>query len=372
MSEPIRILNLFTIMNRGGAEAMVMNYYRNIDRTKVQFDFLVHREEKGVYEDEIKKLGGKIYRMPPLYPQNFSAYKKLIREFLKNHPEYKIIHSHMSELGYFVFKEAKKQGVPTIICHAHSAPHEYDLKMIVRTYFKHKMRLYITHMFTCGKKAGIWLYGKKNKNNFIQINNAIDAEKFIYDKARSNELRTKLGITDELVVGHVGRFIQAKNHEKLIGIFNEICKINPKSKLVLVGEGDLKEHIEHKVNEHNLQDKVLFLGGRSDVNDILQAFDIYLFPSFHEGLSVSMVEAQAAGLQCFISNSIPEECIITNNVLQFDLSQDNKQIAEFILNYHKTYERKNTYSEIVNAGFDIKENALKLQNFYLKEYEDNI
>lgn len=370
--KPIRILNLFTIMNRGGAEAMVMNYYRNIDRSKVQFDFLVHRQEKGVYEEEIEKLGGKIYRMPPIYPQNFYKYKRKIREFLKAHPEYKIIHSHMSELGYFVFKEAKRQGVPTIICHAHSAPREFNSKMIVRDYFKIRMRPYITYMFTCGEKAGLWLYGKKNKNSFVQINNAIDAEKFIYDEFKSKNIRSNFGITDELVIGHVGRFIQAKNHEKLIDIFYEICKINPRSKLILVGEGVLQEHIIHKVKDYNLQDKVLFLGGRSDVNDILQAVDIYLFPSFHEGLSVSMVEAQASGLQCFISDTIPEECIITNNVLQFDLSQSSRKIAEFILSKHKSYERKNTYKEIVSSGFDIKENALNLQNFYLKCYEKNV
>lgn len=371
MREPIRVLNLFTIMNRGGAETMVMNYYRNIDRTKVQFDFLVHREEKGVYEDEIEELGGKIYRMPPIYPQNFLTYKKLIREFLKNHPEYRIIHSHMSELGYFVFKEAKKQGVPTIICHAHNNPHGWDIKMIFRTYFKHMMRPYITHMFMCGEESGSWLFGKKNRSKFIQLNNAIDSKKFIYNENTSAQVKKELGITNEFVIGHVGRFNEQKNHNKLIEIFYEICKINPNSKLVLVGEGVLENKTKEKVNSLNLDDKVLFLGGRSDVYRIMQAFDIFLFPSLFEGLPVSMVEAQAAGLQCFISNSIPKQCIITNNVISFDLSLPNCEIAKLIINRHKNYSRLNTYQNIVDAGFDIKSNAKQLEEFYFNEYNKN-
>lgn len=366
--EPIRVLNLFTIMNRGGAETMVMNYYRNIDRNKVQFDFLVHREEIGAYEDEIKSLGGRIYRMPPIYPQNFVKYKKEIRNFLKIHPEYKIIHSHMSELGYFVFKEAKKQGLPVRICHAHNSPHGWDIKMIMRDYFKFMMRPYITHMFMCGIESGEWLFGKKNKDKFIQLNNAIDAEQYIYNENIEKEVRKELGLKDEFIVGHVGRFNKQKNHEKLIDIFNEITQINDNSKLILVGDGQIKESIFKKVELLNLKDKVMFLGTRSDVNRIMQTFDIYLFPSLFEGLSVSMVEAQASGLQCFISESIPKECILTNNVVTFDLSLDNMKIANMIFEKHKNYVRENNYKQIVDSGFDIKQNANQLEEFYINEY----
>lgn len=368
---PIRVLNLFTIMNRGGAETMVMNYYRNIDRNKVQFDFLVHRDEIGAYEEEIKALGGRIYRMFPICPKNFVKYKKEIRKFLKNHPEYKIIHSHMSELGYFAFKEAKRQGIPVRICHAHNCPHIWNIKMVMREYFKYMMRPYITHMFMCGIESGEWLFGKKNKDKFIQLNNAIDAKQYVYNENIEKEVRKDLGLKDEFVVGHVGRFNKQKNHEKLIDIFNEITKINDNSKLILVGDGQLKESIVKKVELLNLQDKVMFLGTRSDVNRIMQAFDIYLFPSFHEGLSVSMVEAQTSGLQCFISDTIPKECIITDNVVTFELSLDSAKIADIIFEKHKNYSRKSTYNQIVDAGFDIKENAKKLQDFYLKEYNSH-
>ena len=190
--EPVRVLNLFTIMNRGGAETMVMNYYRKINREKVQFDFLVHREEEGAYEQEIKELGGRIYRMPPMYPQNFSLYKKKIREFFEEHKEYKIIHSHMSELGYFALREAARQEIPVRICHAHSAPHEFDLKMLMRIYFKNRMLPYLTHMFTCGKEAGNYLYGKKNEDKFIQLNNAIETKKYRYDKKIDEQVRSCL------------------------------------------------------------------------------------------------------------------------------------------------------------------------------------
>lgn len=365
---PIRVLNLFTILNRGGAETMVMNYYRNIDRSKVQFDFLVHRDEIGAYEDEIKALGGRIYRMSPICPENFAEYKKEIRIFLENHPEYKIIHSHMSELGYFVFKEAKRQGVPVRICHAHNCPHVWNLKMVMREYFKYMMRPYITHMFMCGIESGEWLFGKKNKDKFIQLNNAIDAKQYVYNENVRKEVRKELGLKNEFVVGHVGRFSRQKNHEKLIDIFNEITKINDNSKLILVGDGQLKESIVKKVELLNLQDKVMFLGTRSDVNRIMQAFDIYLFPSFHEGLSVSMVEAQASGLQCFISDTIPKECIITDNVVTFDLKSENEFIANNIIESHKSYIRNNTMDKIVVSGFDIKQNAKKLEEFYINEY----
>lgn len=371
MSKPIRVLNMFTIMNRGGAETMVMNYYRNIDRSKVQFDFLVHRKEPGAYEEEIKKLGGKIYRMPAICPQNFHKYKKLLRKFFSEHKEYRIIHSHMSELGYFAFKEAEKEDIPVIICHAHNAPHKRNIKMLVRTYFKLCMRPYIKYMFTCGEEAGVWLYGKKNKQRLIQLNNAIDAKKFIYNKDLEAEVRKELGLKDEFVIGHVGRFCEQKNHRRLVEIFYEIQKLKPDSKLILVGEGELKDEIIAKVKEFKIEDKVIFLGLRSDVNRIMQVFNVYCFPSFYEGLSVAMVEAQASGTQCFISDSIPKQCIITDVVSTFSLTESNEKIAKYILDSNKGFHKKNMYDEIVKAGFDIKNNAVKLQEFYLKAYQEN-
>lgn len=371
MKEPIRVLNLFTIMNRGGAETMVMNYYRNIDRTKVQFDFLVHRDEKGAYDDEILSLGGKIYHMIPIYPQNFLTYKKMLREFFNEHKEYKIIHSHMSELGYFAFKEAKKQGIPIRICHAHSYPHQWDIKMIMRTYFKIRMMPYLTHMFTCGIEAGKWLYGKKNEKNFIQLNNAIDSKKFIYNKELEFLIRKELKIENKLVVGHVGRFTEEKNHVRIVDIFEKIQEIKKDAILILIGDGPLKIKIEQTVKKKKLENKVLFLGVRPDIDRLLQSFDLFLFPSVFEGLPVSVIEAQAAGLQCFISDVIPEQCIISDNVIRFSLLDDDKNIAHTIINMNKIYKKENMYEIIKKNGFDIQNNAKILENFYINESKKN-
>lgn len=352
-------------MNYGGAETMVMNYYRNINRDLIQFDFMVHREKRGAYDDEIESLGGKIYRMIPIYPQNFMKYKKMISDFFDEHTEYQIIHSHMSELGYFVFQEAKKRGIPVRICHAHNAPNGWDLKMFVRTYFKHMSKKYITHMFICGKEAGDWLFGKKNENKFIMMNNAIDAESFRYKEEDRLAIRRKFKVDDKIVIGHVGRFNLQKNHMFLIDVFGEIHKLNDDSVLFLIGEGEEKSKIEKLVKEKNLENSVQFLGLRNDIPDLMQGFDAFVFPSLFEGLPVTMIEAQAAGLPCFISSQIPQECIITQNVDSISLQKSVQEWAKLILYKIELYQRKDAYEEIVAQGFDIKTNAKWLEEFYL-------
>lgn len=366
--EPIRVLNMFTIMDRGGAETMVMNYYRKIDRSKVQFDFLVHRNERGAYDDEIEAMGGRIYRMIPIYPQNFSEYKKMLRKFFDEHNEYSIIHSHMSELGYFAFKEAKKHDVPIRICHAHNAACGFDLKMIMRTYFKKAMMPYITHLFICGYEAGDWLYGKKNEERFIHLNNAIDVQRFVYNEEIRNKYRKKLNIEDKFVVGHVGRFNKQKNHERLISLFSHIYKQNNNAILLLIGGGELEESIHNLVKEYKLEDAVYFLGQKSDVNNYMQAFDIFLFPSLFEGLPVTMIEAQSSGLQCFISDVIPAQCIISENVETFSLDESDEKIASDVLNKHQNFIRKDMSEIIRNKGFDVNKNAKELEEFYINEY----
>lgn len=366
MNEPIRILNMFTIMDRGGAETMVMNYYRKIDRTKIQFDFMVHRTERGVYDDEIESLGGKIYRMCPVYPQNFPKYKRMLKSFFDEHTEYKIIHSHMSELGYYAFIEAEKHGVPVRICHAHSAPKEKDLKMIVRYYFKKKMMPYTTHMFTCAEESGIWLYGKKNKNNFVQMNNAIDAEKFRYNTEVRKKIRNELNIKDELVVGHVGRFIKTKNHTFLIDIFEKILKSRPDSKLLLVGQGELETQVKDYVKTKGIENNVKFLGARNDINDIMQAMDVFLFPSLFEGLALVLVESQAAGLNCFTSDKVVTQLAkITPNLTYLPLEKQSDYWAKTIIKSQDNYKRDDTYEEIKKNNYDINDNVKWLTDFYL-------
>ena len=369
--QPIRVLNLFTIMDRGGAETMVMNYYRHIDRTKVQFDFLVHREQRGAYDDEIEALGGRIYRLCPIYPQNFARYKRDLRGFFQAHPEYKIIHSHMSELGYFAFREAEQQGVPVRICHAHNAPHGFDAKMIVRTYFKKRMMPHLTHLFMCGEESGKWLYGEKNKSRFIMLNNAIDATSYTYDLSKREELRRQLGLADELVIGHVGRFNPQKNHPFLLDIFAALLKKESNAVLLLVGGGEGMSKMQEKVQELGIAEHVRFLGVRSDVADLMQAMDIFVLPSLYEGLPVTMVEAQAAGLPCIISDKVPPECILTEGLVDImTLSASPEAWAEKIL-AKRAIPRTDHRAEIAAHGFDITTEAVKLQEFYLKAYEQN-
>lgn len=369
--QPIRVLNMFTIMDRGGAETMVMNYYRHIDRTKVQFDFLVHREQRGAYDDEIERMGGRIYRMCPVYPQNFSRYKRDLRTFFRAHPEYKIIHSHMSELGYFAFREAERQGVPVRICHAHNAPHGFDAKMIIRTYFKKRMMPYLTHLFMCGEESGKWLYGEKNKSRFIMLNNAIDAAVYSFDASKREKMRRQLDLAGELVVGHVGRFNPQKNHPFLLDIFAALLKKEPNAALLLVGGGADMPKIQAKVQELGIAERVRFLGVRSDVADLMQAMDVFVFPSLYEGLPVTMVEAQASGLPCIISDKVPPECILTEGLVNImPLSASPEAWAEKILTM-RAVPRTDLREEIAAHGFDITTEAVKLQEFYLDAYEQN-
>lgn len=365
--EPIRILNMFTIMNRGGAETMVMNYYRNMDRDKVQFDFLVHRQERGAYEDEIEAMGGRIYRMIPVYPQNFHAYKKMLRQFFQEHMEYRIIHSHMSELGYYAFRQAKAQGVPIRICHAHNAPIGWDLKMIMRNYFKRRMMPYITHLFICGQESGDWLFGSKKRNQFIQLNNAVDAKKFRYDPKSEEGIRDELGLNGTLVIGHVGRFNTQKNHTFLIDVFEKIAEKRNDAVLVLAGQGELEGAVREKVRRKHLEEKVLFLGVRTDMHRIMQSFDVFVFPSLFEGLPVTMVEAQAAGNLCFISDTIPGQCILTPDVHVLPLHHSAGEWAEKILLEHGKYIKTDRYDRMAASKFDIAENAKWLEEFYLHE-----
>lgn len=367
MAEPIRVLNLFTIMNRGGAETMVMNYYRSIDRTKVQYDFMVHRQERGAYDDEIEALGGRIFRMPPIRPWTAGAYRKMVRKFYQEHPEYKIIHAHMSELGYYDFLEAERAGVPVRICHAHNRPYGIDLKSPIRWYYKTRMMPHITHMFMCGLESGQWLFGKKNSEKFIQMNNAIDAKAYAFDESRRAQMRTELGLENRLVIGHVGRFDVQKNHAFLIDVFAEVHRRVPDSVLLLIGNdaGKVGQSIHGKVNSLGLDEAVCFLGVRSDVADLMQAMDVFLFPSLFEGLSVASMEAQASGLPTIISDGVPIECKKTDLVEVVPLSADPEIWADKVLEMGKR-PRENACEQIKAAGFDIEKSAEELQQFYIK------
>lgn len=372
MSEPIRILNLFTIMNRGGAESMVMNYYRKIDRSKVQFDFVVHRQERGAYDDEIEALGGRIYRMCPITLNTLVRYKRMLHNFFEQHTEYKILHAHMSELGYFAFEKAYYFRIPIRICHAHNTPVFFSetfvekIKRIPRELLAIKMRKFSTDFFTCSQEAGEWLYGKKNVYKMVFMRNAVDASLLKYDISKAIIVKKNMGWDGKNVIGHVGRFNPQKNHSLLIDIFENYYKKDHKSILVLVGSGFLEEEIKQRARAKGLLEQIVFLGTRSDMTDLYQAFDLFLFPSLYEGLPVSLIEAQAAGIPCVLSDRISSQTQVTEFYYPVSLKAPLDVWSETI-SFALEKGKWDSFNQIKKSGFDIASNALWLCDYYLKK-----
>lgn len=366
--KPIRILQIFTILNRGGAETNMMNYYRNMDRSKVQFDFLVHREEPGAYEKEIEALGGRIYRLPPVHPLRLKKYKKAVRNFFDGHPGYQIIHGQSSELGVFIYEEAQRRRIPVIIAHAHNAPRfkDYDAKFIFRELWKYRMQKSVNTFFTCGKDAARWLFGDLRASHAFLMTNAVDTGNFGFNTEVRVQVRKNLGDEGAKNLIHIGRFNRQKNHKFLLRIFAAVIEKDPSFHLFLVGDGEMKEEIEEEIKRLNMQSAVSMMGIRSDVHELLQAMDIFLFPSLFEGLPVSLVEAQASGIHCVISDGIPEEAVLVpENVTVIPLRKTAGEWADEIVALDLS--NRKDVSEIIRAqGYDIKDNAYKLENKYLE------
>ncbi|MEC3966149.1 glycosyltransferase family 1 protein [Flagellimonas halotolerans] len=380
-AKPIRILHVLTIMNRGGAETMVMNYYRNINRELVQFDFLLHRKETGAFDNEILSLGGKIYRMPSISPRNYFKYQKELEQFFDEHPEYQVVHSHLNALSSIIFKVAKKKGIKTRIAHSHLAVEPFvflkvfkpntDIKATIKdstqSLIRRRIRHLSTHYFACGEKAGDWLFGKSNRDKVKIINNAVNAKDFLYNSEIRKKVQNELGLEDRKIIGHVGRFNEQKNHFLLIDIFHRLLQKNPNCTLLLVGGGNLKSKVQHKVGQLGITKEVVFLGLRDDIPELLQVFDLFLFPSLYEGLPVTLIEAQASGLKIVASDTITNEVDITGLITFCGLTDPIDHWAEEV-DKNLTYKRKNMLSSIVQGQYDIVENAKNLQEFYLKIY----
>jgi len=360
-SIPIRILNIFMVLDRGGAETLVMNLYRHIDRSKIQFDFLVHGDKKGAYEDEILALGGRIYRMPNIRLASIWKYNKALKSFFAEHKEYKIVHAHNSELGNLALRQAKLAGIPHRICHAHSAPHGFSVNNLLRNIFKIHADWYTTERFACSEMAGRWQFGNKP---FTVLKNGIDTARFCFNEKQRSSIRAKLGIENDFVFGHVGRFVQAKNHEFLLHIFQQVTRIKNNATLLLVGEGPLKPEIEQLSRTLGLHDKVQFLGARDDVPDILNACDAFVFPSLFEGLGIGLIEAQASGLPCFASQNVPSQVAITD-LCSFLPLENPEEWAEGICSTHST-DRAVYCQKVIDAGYDISASADLLTNLYLR------
>ncbi|MBT2736717.1 glycosyltransferase family 1 protein [Bacillus sp. ISL-7] len=365
MGKPIRVLHVVVNMNRGGAETLIMNLYRNIDRSKVQFDFLTCKE--GVFDTEIKELGGTIHRIPYINEVGHFSYIKSLNNFFTKHHDYTIVHSHLNRMSGFVVRAAKKVGIQYCISHSHNTGGEGG---ILAKGYKWYSGLYIPsnsdYTFACSEAAAKWLFGSKSNQSKL-LNNGIEPEIFSFSPEVRTLKRKELGISDQLVFGHVGRFTKQKNHKFLIEVFAEFVKRRPDSILLLCGDGVLRKDIEKRVNELNLQEKVKFLGVRSDINQLLQAFDLFLFPSLHEGLPVTLIEAQAAGLPCLISDEITNEVDLGLDLMEFlKLTSKDLWVAELEKFKMDKIDRHTSKLKMLrDRGYDIKNTAEWLQDFYI-------
>ncbi|MBN8193799.1 glycosyltransferase family 1 protein [Bacillus sp. NTK074B] len=371
MSQPTRVLHVVWKMDRGGAETMIMNLYRNIDRTKVQFDFIVHTDQKCSYDDEIIALGGRIYNIPRFNGINIIKYQNAWKRFFDDHREYKLIHGHLGSTAAIYLYIAKKYGLYTI-AHSHNTNNEITLKGKLYSLFAYPTRNIAHYFFGCSQDAGLDRFGKKvvYSSNFKVMNNAIKVEDFIFSGRMREKKRLEFDMGKKFVIGHIGRFNTQKNHTFLIDIFKKIHEKNDKAMLMMIGDGNLRDSIERKVNSLGLQESVIFTGVRPDIQDLLQAIDIFVFPSLFEGLGIVTVEAQASGLRCIVADVIPNEAYVTNLVDAISLSSPIDTWANAILKYAKGYERKNTYEEIKSNGYDICDTVNWLESFYLKKMEE--
>jgi glycosyltransferase EpsF len=295
----------------GGVESVIMNYYRHIDRSQVQFDFLVDEDSTLVPRDEIEALGGRVFEIPPY--QHVLQYQRVLIQLFKRE-KWPIVHSNINALSVFPLRAAKRAGVPVRIAHSHSTSGKGEYaKNAVKGFLRLFANVYPTHRFACSQYAGQWLFGKKAP--FDIVYNAIDIDRFVFNETVRTRVRSELGLRDDqFVVGHVGRFMAQKNHEFLIKVFAQLVDRRPGAILLLVGEGELKSAIEKKVDEYGLTSNVRFLGQRNDVNELYQAFDAFVLPSLYEGLCVVGVEAQCAGLPCLLSDQITTEVNMSGEV----------------------------------------------------------
>ena len=357
-NQAIRVLQCVSNMDRAGIETALMNYYRQIDKKRVQFDFLVNKKNEGDYSNEIKAMGGRIYTTPGLSPFKWRKYQTYLKNLFNSHPEYHIIHCQNEEMGYPALLAAKKCGIKNRITHAHSSKIELDYKAPIKYFYKKKLEKTASHLVACGEKASMFMFGKKEKI----IPNAILTDNFVFNSKIRNKIRKEYKLTNEFVIGHVGRFEKPKNHKLLLEIFYEITKRENQARLLLVGDGTLKKKIIKKANKLGLMDKIIFAGNVKNANEYYQAFDVFVMPSKNEGLPVVGIEAQASGLKCIFSDNITKEVCVTNNVKFVKINDMDGWVSSILAS--KKYQRKNQKSDIVQSGFDIAEATKNIQLFY--------
>ena len=378
---PIRVLQVVGDMRVGGGiQHILMNIYQNMDRSIIQYDFLVRRP-KGTfdYEEEINKLGGTVYRLSSPKKHLVSYFISNYR-FFKNHPEYTIIQNHIcTSIAFFNVIPALLTGRRTIIMHSHNT--DWDIKKQLKLFkpliklFHPLLRMIQNHLtdyfFSISKAAGVWSFGKKvvNSNKHYIIFNGQNLNQFSYNKKRRQDYRNKLHLNGQFVIGHIGRFAEQKNHQFLIHIFEQLVKIKPNAVLMLIGAGEEQVHIKQLVKDQNLSRNVLFLGIRKDIPSLLQVMDVFVMPSLYEGLGNAAIEAQASGLITIVSDVLPEEVKITNLLRPYPLQKSAKEWAIKIINSCQTYKRQQV--SLPNSKYNVRSVATQLQHLYISMRVNN-
>ena len=366
-----KVMQIIGQLRIGGAETVAMNLYRYIDRTKFEFHYLVYGDSVGEYEEEVTKLGGKVIHIS--YSSNkINEFKKALDKVFKEYGPYDVVHAHMMFHNGLVLDVAKKNKIPIRISHAHStndgADRKHLLDCVIRAiydaYFCLKIRKNANVYIACGNEAGCYLYGKKFfLKKGIVVKNGIDTDKFQFDEKKRKILREKYGLSDRHVYSSIGHFELVKNHKFIIDVFENINKKDNRAILILLGDGKLRRKIELMCRERGISENVRFMGNVKNVDEWLQAIDFLLMPSLYEGIPVTLIEAQAVGVKCFVSDRISEEVNYTNTI-QF-LSLENRQAWANIVNENVTYVRTDNRILTIKSGYDVKYNVGIIQQIYL-------
>lgn len=358
-------------LSNGGQESFIMNMYRNIDRTRVQFDFFTPYycdNEKLV--NEINSYGGNAYEGKGDFESKDRKkfFIKNLKKFLQEN-KYEIIHIHSGSIFALAYgsKIARKSGAEKVIVHSHCGGFKNLKYRIIKILSIPYLLKYPTNYYACSELAAEWKFPKKiiKEKKYTILKNAIDTNKLYFNKEVREKTRTELNISDKFVVGHIGRFSLQKNHDFLIDIFNEIQKKKDNSVLMLIGVGELQEQIKEKIKTLGLNNKVLMLNLRSDIQDLLNAMDVFVLPSFFEGLPVVGVEAQATGLQVFTSTGVTKELPIEELSYYYPLESGSEEWAKKILEEYKKSERKNTTELIKESGYEVKIAAKRMEDLYM-------
>lgn len=362
----IRVLQSVSNMDRGGIETMLMNFYRHVDREKVQFDFLCNKPAPGDYDDEIRALGGRIFISPGF--MSYPKYVAYMTELFREHPEYRMIHTHNGSLMLYALVSAKKNNIPVRIAHAHATAVPLGLKNELKKLMRPLIKYVATDYWGCSDAAGRFYFSEKRWNDRHElIHNAIDADQFTFRQEARDAIRRQYGFGESFVLGHVGRLSPEKNQKKILEIFAEMRRLDPNTRLVMIGTGELEPALRQTAAELGLTDAVTFTGVQTNVNEWYCAFDAFIMTSFNEGLPVVAIEAQAADLPCVLSDTITPEVRVTDQMRFLSLNDDAAHWAKTILD-RKPQARVSRAAELTAAGYEIKSEALRMQNLYLALY----